>query len=339
MKAGSGLASGSSAHPELAAEAVQQALAAAGLERAASVCLFLTRDFIRHAQPAVLAAARAAGSLQVFGCTANGLFTENGWLLDQAGAAALVFANPASGDDADAPLISFSGQGGLHLDWQAGAPRAGLLESDAAVWSHARVAEDGRTTTRLTGLHSHLVVSSGLRLLSQPHVVTASRGLDLCQLAGQNAGDSLLRSLPAELREHPPLHQIVALRQRNEPGLGILALNADASLTLTEALQEGEKISWAIRQPMAAEQDMREVLGAAVDTGCKPDFALMFSCIGRGPLFYGNDDRDLLAFREQFPGTPLLGAYGSGQIAPTGNGNRLFQNSAITLLFAGTHAV
>lgn len=339
MRAGSGLASGPRPTPELAAEAVQLALAAAGLERAASVCLFLTRDFIRHAQPAVLAAARAAGSLQVFGCTANGLFTENGWLLDQSGAAALVFANPVPGGDADVPLISCSGQGSLHFDWQTGAPRAGLLDSAAAVWSHARVAEDGRAETRLAGLHSHLALSSGLRLLSQPHAVTASRGLDLRQLAGQNAGDSLLRSLPAELREHPPLHQIVALRQSGQPGLGILALNADASLTLTEALEEGEKISWAIRQPMSAEQDMRQALGAAVDAGCKPDFALMFSCIGRGPLFYGNDDRDLVAFREQFPGTPLLGAYGNGQIAPADGANRLFQNTAVTLLLADIHAV
>jgi small ligand-binding sensory domain FIST len=63
----------------------------------------------------------------------------------------------------------------------------------------------------------------------------------------------------------------------------------------------------------------------------------MFSCIGRGPLFYGDDDRDLLAFRQQFPDTPLLGAYGSGQIAPAGAQNRLFHNSVITLLIEGTH--
>jgi hypothetical protein len=64
---------------------------------------------------------------------------------------------------------------------------------------------------------------------------------------------------------------------------------------------------------------MREALRMLRSTPKKrPDFALMFSCIGRGPLFYGNDDRDLLAFRERFPGVPLLGAYGSGQIAPVG---------------------
>ncbi|MGV0951628.1 MAG: FIST C-terminal domain-containing protein, partial [Azonexus sp.] len=75
----------------------------------------------------------------------------------------------------------------------------------------------------------------------------------------------------------------------------------------------------------------------AVDPEKKPDFALMFSCLGRGPLFYGNDDRDLLAFREQFPGVPLIGAYGSGQIAPAGGKNQLFRNTVVTLLCESDH--
>ena len=91
------------------------------------------------------------------------------------------------------------------------------------------------------------------------------------------------------------------------------------------------------RQPLAAEEDIRQALNAAVDRKNQPHFALMFSCIGRGPLFYGNEDRDLLAFRDIFPDTPLLGAYGTGQIAPLAGGNRLFQNTALTLLFESAH--
>ena len=96
-------------------------------------------------------------------------------------------------------------------------------------------------------------------------------------------------------------------------------------------------LRWAIRQPLAAEQEMSEALNVAVNGKNTPDFAVMFSCIGRGPLFYGNDDRDLLAFRERLPNTPLIGAYGSGQIAPANGRNRLFQNSVMTLLFETAH--
>ena len=82
---------------------------------------------------------------------------------------------------------------------------------------------------------------------------------------------------------------------------------------------------------------MRQSLLAAVDSEKRPNFAVMFSCLGRGPLFYGNEDRDLLAFREQFPDLPLIGAYGSGQIAPVDGENRLFQNAVITLLYESAH--
>jgi small ligand-binding sensory domain FIST len=126
-------------------------------------------------------------------------------------------------------------------------------------------------------------------------------------------------------------------RQPGTPAVPILAANADGSLTLAEALEPGEPLRWAIRQPLSAEQDMRQSLLAAVNPGKKPDFGLMFSCLGRGPLFYGNDDRDLLAFREIFPGVPLVGAYGSGQIAPAADGNRLFQNAVVTLLCESAH--
>lgn len=107
------------------------------------------------------------------------------------------------------------------------------------------------------------------------------------------------------------------LRRADEPDIDILSVNADRSMTLALTLDEGESITWAIRQPLSAEQDMRKKLLAAVNPEKTPNFALMLSCIGRGPLLYGNDDCDLPAFREQFPGTPLLGTFGCNRIAPS----------------------
>ncbi len=339
MKVASGLASGPQPTMDLAALAVRDALRAAGLERADSVLLFLTRDYLRHAQPAIVAAARAAGTLQVSGCTAFGLVTEDGWLFDQPGAAALVIADAAPGaaGPRHEPLLSFSGHPALPYDWQAPPERVGLLDAEAVTWSHGRLAGETGAELLLAGIHSRIACSPGLRMLGPPLTVTAVAGYDLCEVGGLAAIASLQRSLPADLRAEPPLHQIVVARQPGTPAVPILAANADGSLTLAEALATGESVRWAIRQPLSAEQDMRQSLLAAVDPGKKPDFALMFSCLGRGPLFYGNDDRDLLAFREIFPGVPLVGAYGSGQIAPAGDGNRLFQNAVVTLLCESAH--
>jgi len=327
---------------------VRNALQGAGLQRADSVLLFLTRDYVRHAQPAIVAAARAAGTLQVSGCTAFGLLNERGWLLDQPGAAALVFAHPAPPAAADdtQPLLSFSGQHTLPYAWQAMPERAGLLDAEAVTWSHGRIAEQPGAETRLSGLRTRLCLSTGLRLLNLPLTVNAAAGYDLRRLGGLAPLDSLRRHLPAELRADPPLHQIAIVREMGAPAVPILTANADCSLTLAEPLEIGEHVHWAIRQPLSTEQDMRQSLLAApqgdflrgaVDPEKRPDFALMFSCLGRGPLFYGNDDRDLLVFREQFPGVPLIGAYGSGQIAPAGGRNRLFQNTVVTLLCESAH--
>jgi len=348
MKVASSLVSGLYPTPELAADAVHNALQGAGLQRADSVLLFLTRDYVRHAQPAIVAAARAAGTLQVSGCTAFGLLNERGWLLDQPGAAALVFAHPAPPAAADdtQPLLSFSGQHTLPYAWQAMPERAGLLDAEAVTWSHGRIAEQPGAETRLSGLRTRLCLSTGLRLLNLPLTVNAAAGYDLRRLGGLAPLDSLRRHLPAELRADPPLHQIAIVREMGAPAVPILTANADCSLTLAEPLEIGEHVHWAIRQPLSAEQDMRQSLLAApqgdflrgaVDPEKRPDFALMFSCLGRGPLFYGNDDRDLLVFREQFPGVPLIGAYGSGQIAPAGGRNRLFQNTVVTLLCESAH--
>ena len=348
MKVASGLASGPHPTADLAAAAVRDALRAAGLERADSILLFLTREYVRHAQPTIVAAARAAGTLQVTGCTAYGLLTEEGWLLDQSGAAALVIAY-ATPDDADTrhePLLSFTGHHTLPHDWQRRPERVGLLDAEAVTWSHGRITGEAGADLLLAGIHSRVACSPGLRMLSPPLPANRVAGYDLCEVGGLAAIASLRRSLPAELRAEPPLHQIVVARQPGNPAVPILAANADGSLTLAEALAIGEPLHWAIRQPLSAEQDMRQsllavpqgdLLRSAVNPEKRPDFALMFSCLGRGPVFYGDDDRDLLAFREIFPGVPLVGAYGSGQIAPAGNGNRLFQNTVVTLLCESAH--
>lgn len=337
MKVASGLVSGPHPAPELAQAAVAMALAEAGLSRADQVILFLSRDFIRHAQPAVVAAARAAGTLAVSGSTASGLFTERGWQLDQPAAAALVYAATNAECTSDSPLLSFSGQAVLPYDWRQGSPRAGLIDADAVAWAHGRSSDNACAEARLPGVSARLAHALGWRRLGEAQTVEQCRGLDLCRLGGQSAADSLSRALPAALRDKPPVHQIVAIRDPAAPAIALLSRNADGSLTLAESLAEGEQLTWAIRQPLAAEQEMRETLKAAVNPKNSPNFALMFSCIGRGPLFYGDDDRDLLAFRERFPNTPLLGAYGTGQIVPLADGNQLFQNTALTLLFESTH--
>jgi len=335
MKVASGQAVGTSPSPALAEQAVRNAMERAGIDQAEHVLLFLSKDFSRHLPATLRRAAAAARSLQIDGCSANGLLSDQGWQIDCPAAVALVFSGLREDVTAPAisPLLSFSGQGRLAWDWQNDCPRAGLIDSDTRAWKQARENGDARTEFPMSGLHCVPLLSRGLRRIGELQTISTAIAHELRELDSGSAIDSLLRALPGELRSRPPIHQLCLLRDDSEPAIGVLSLNSDGSLTLSAALQAGDSFHWAIRQPLAAEQEMHRLLREASGRGNHAAFALMLSCIGRGPLFYGSDDRDLLLFREYYPDTPLIGAYGIGQIFPGKQGNRLFHNAVLTLLY------
>ena len=100
-------------------------------------------------------------------------------------------------------------------------------------------------------------------------------------------------------------------------------------------LEPGTQVFWAMRQPQAAASDMRRLVDELDSRlGATPDFGLLFSCLGRGPYFFDGEDRDLAAVKARYPGMPLIGAYGGGQIAPLFDGNRQVHNTVVLSLFA-----
>lgn len=342
MNAATALVTGLEAAPQLAEEAVRQALTRAGLERAHGVLLFLTRDFSRQTASSVVAAARAAGCLQVMGSTVHGLFTESGWILDQPAAAALVLGGPFHlTPHGSGPRLSFADSTSLPPDWRHAPPRIGLLHNTGQVWQQARLSEEGRSESAIAGAISALAISPGLKPLGPAHSVTEVRGNDILRVGEHRAVDHLNRLLPPDLRQRSvlPIHLLGALvnGNRNHPAILLLGANADGSITLSQALRPGDTLTWVIRQPLAAQNDMHRALSEAAQRIPQPAFGIQSSCLGRGPLFYNGDDHDLAAWRECFPGVPLIGAYGSGQIAPQDENNQLWQNTVVTTLFAEVH--
>jgi len=350
------LASADKADPELAADVVRAALDRAGIGIARSVLLFLSTEFVHQAHAAVQAASRAAHCLQVTGCTAPGIFTEDDWVLDRPAACAMVFgggsglaAHPA----ADAPLLSLAAPNAASRSWlEGGGQRYGLLSTDNSahgagrIWCHGKMAAEGRCETAIAGARAAIGVSRGMRILGEPRPVTCN-GRDVLKAGEHSALNALLRELPLDMREMEklPFHLLAAgiVRGRPEGAIEegryvlvpiIAASHEDRSLTLTLPLDDGTQVFWAMRQGLAAENDMRLLAGdLAGKLGGDPDFGLLFSCLGRGPWFFGGEDRDLAVVKERFPGLPLIGAYGGGQIAPLFNGNEQVHNAAVLALF------
>ncbi|HET9122664.1 MAG TPA: FIST C-terminal domain-containing protein [Acidiferrobacteraceae bacterium] len=354
--AATGLSHGARAHPEHAAVAVRRALERAGWSRAQSVLLFLTPHYARHPEAAIRAAARAAGSLQVYGATGAGILTEQEWLLDAPGAAAMVFSAPllpASMQPGE-PLLSLSTPAGLTSDWLDAPPaRIGAVSGDLfgqgpfQVWAGARVAETGRVEAGWPDMEWAIRASQGVRALTAPIEVGEVAGLDLLRLGNYPALNVLVQALPVGVREMEriPLHLIMggvtfgdpltAIREGRYRLNHIVATHvATQSITLSQPLQPGERLFWAMRDILTAERDMRVAIDAAADAlSGTPGFGLLFPCMGRGPHFFGNRDRDLELVQARLPGLPVLGMYGNGEIGPLQDENHLYQYSTVLGLF------
>jgi small ligand-binding sensory domain FIST len=356
MRAATGLARGRHADPALAAQAVTAAMDMAGLDHPQAVLLYLTSDFAQEPQPAIAAAARAAGCLQVTGCAAAGVFTEEDWVLDAPAAAALVLGEgvtlqPGHGDLSQ--TLTFTAPNALDLHWlNSGGPRYGGVAGDAtgqgpySVWSSGRLQPTGRCELGLAGVNVRIGVSQGIRPLSRPAAVERVQGHDVCVVGGETALGTLVKELPLSVRapERIPTHLLMAGVTYGEPEhaleegrfhlLPVVGVNADdKSVTVAGELTPGLDLFWALRQPQAAEHDMNAMIQRlCADTLASPAFGLMFPCLGRGPWFYGGEDRDIQALTRRFPDLPLIGFYGNGEIAHLDGANRLLQYSVVLAL-------
>ena len=360
MRVATGLAQGRTPDPDLAGQAVREAMAAADLEHPQAVLLYLTSEFAQDPKPAIAAAARAAGCLQVTGCTTAGVFTEKDWVLDAPAAAAMVFgdglnlhAHHAEVETPGSEIFTLSAPNALDLHWLvAGGPRFGAISGDAtgqgpySVWTGGRIQPGNRVEMALQGADISVGVSQGIRPLSNPATVDSIQGHDLCVVGGETALVSLLRGLPLEVKSpsHVPTHLLMAgitygerehaLEEGRYHLLPVVGINGEEqSVTVAAELSPGLDMFWALRQPQAAEHDMNTLVDRlTVSPQPSPAFALMFPCIGRGPWFYGGEDRDIQTLTRRFPGLPVIGFYGNGEIAHTDGANRLLQYSVVLAL-------
>jgi len=343
-------------HAEIA---VTRALQKAGLSQANSVLLFLSSDHAVDPSPALRAAARVAACTQVVGCTASGLITDEDWVLDSCAAVAMVFGGetallPELRSTSHDLRLSFCTPEAVSTDWlDQPVMRIGAVSSDIfghgpfEVWQGGRVASGGQVHVRMQGIDGAVAVGQGVRALTAPLEVAEARGHKIRRLGRYPALNVLINALPPAVRrmERIPLHMVMCGVTFGEPTSAIRdgrfrldhvvsADTKDHSITLTQALQPGERLFWAIRDKLAAERDMSAAITRARDAlASEPDFALIFPCVSRGPSFYGGRDRDVESLRSRYPGLPFIGFYGNGELAPLAHSSYLYQQTTVIGLF------
>ena len=222
-----------------------------------------------------------------------------------------------------------------------------------SVWQNGKGNTQGYCEVTLTNTRAAIAASHGLQLISSPRRITKTSGNDLLSLANLPALSSLFSACKKQditiSNNDIPYHQLMAVYaskasqiERSEYNLAslIIANEESDSITLTKSLKEGDWLSWAIRDVDAAQIDIvktASMLRRQLDV--EPEFALLFSCLGRGPYFYNGTDQDLALIKTLFPDLPIIGFYGNGEIAPIAGVNELLQYSAVLGLFAKSNVV
>ncbi|MDP2795646.1 MAG: FIST C-terminal domain-containing protein [Sulfurisoma sp.] len=256
--------------------------------------------------------------------------------------------------DGAGPRLSLAMPDALDAAWlNIAQPRFGALATGdehhavSAVWNHGKWQVEGRCEAGLRGGQFDLAISRGMQAISGALEVTDVDGYELL-LADAAPLHTLLSRLPVELRDadNLPLGLLFAATIDSGTGLEravaegrytlvpILAVNAGAgTLTLGASLEPGTQIFWALRHRLSAETEPRRGVAQIQEShATPPEFALLFSCIGRGPYFFGGTDHDLAVLNQHHPGLPVLGGYCGGEIAPLTGGNAILSYSAVAAL-------
>jgi small ligand-binding sensory domain FIST len=361
LKVATGLAIGKSAKPELASQAVAAAMAKANIHLPSSVLLFLTSEFASNPQTAIKAAAKTASCTQIIGCSASGIFTEDDWVLDSAAAAAMVFSEDVNLTVVDEhckakTILTIAAPNAINSTWlnkplsNIAVERFGGVSGDAtghgpfSVWQNGKGATQGFCESVIHNTKAAIGASHGIKIFSKPQKITQTNGHDIITIASINALQSLVSAWQKHSKLPIPFHQIVAVHsskasqlERGDYNIAsiICGNEKDNSLTLTKALKTGDSLSWAVRDVDAAQIDIvKTASNLKQQLPTEPAFALMFSCLGRGPYFYDGNDQDLSLLKALFPKLPIIGFYGNGEIAPMQGLNELLQYSAVLGLFS-----
>jgi len=233
-----------------------------------------------------------------------------------------------------------------------GMPVLGGLASAAAAGSASLfrdgdVVNGGAVACSLSGVPVLPCVSQGAAPVGPEMTVTAGRGNVIDELASQPA-ISRLEAAIAELDVRD--RQLAAsglmlgiVIDENQPEYRrgdflvrpIIGADTEAgTITIGERVRTGQTVRIHVRDGASADEDLRAILRAQIDTlgSTRPAGALLFTCNGRGAHMFQVPDHDASAIEDAL-GVPAGGFFCAGEIGPVGGRNFLHGFTATMALF------
>jgi small ligand-binding sensory domain FIST len=178
------------------------------------------------------------------------------------------------------------------------------------------------------------VVSQGATPIGQTWTVTEAEGQFIRTIAQRPAYEVLMETLselPEETRHRAQSNLLVGLAMdeyRDEFQRGdflirnLMGYDPDSgSLAIGAMAHVGQTVQFQLRDPQAADEDLRALLLAAKEElgRREPLGALLCSCNGRGVGMFGAPDHDARAVAEVLGDVPLAGFFCNGEIGPVGS--------------------
>ena len=211
-----------------------------------------------------------------------------------------------------------------------------------------RVVDRGAVGLVLSGsVVVEAIVSQGCRPVGNPMAVTKCEGNVVLELAGRPA----LQRLEDLLMSLPPEDQAIAASglqigvmhdeylDTHEQGdyliRNLVRVDVDrAAIVIADDVQIGQTISFQLRDPSAASDDLRRILADwATSNRSRAAGALLFSCNGRGEAFFTSSDHDAVTVRDHLGGAEVAGYFAAGEIGPVSGRNHLHGFSASVVVF------
>lgn len=197
------------------------------------------------------------------------------------------------------------------------------------------------------GATAHPVLAQGSRPVGDPMVVTASDGPVLLELAGQPALDRLLAA-PATLApeeqaafEAGPQLGVVVDEAQETFGTGdflvrdIVGADPDRRGVAVAAAQVpvGHTVQFHVRDPDAASRELARRMASLPPGDAAPGRrgALVFTCTGRGPAFFGDHPHDARTV-DEVVGPAVAGMACAGEVGPIAGVNRVQSYTASVLV-------
>jgi len=220
----------------------------------------------------------------------------------------------------------------------------GLASGDVRVrgthlFLNGEVYDRGAVALALGGAYTvRTIVSQGAAPIGDTWTITGAQGNVIETVAQRPAYQVLvdtLRALPLEMQQRAQRNLLVGLAMDEHRGefrrgdfliRNLTGIDPERGTLAVGALPRvGQTLQFQLRDPDAADEDLRELLERArKELGARqPVGALLCSCNGRGVGLFGTPDHDARTLVDLLGPIPVSGFFCNGEIGPVGEQNFL----------------